>query len=144
MSELNIWTDGGYCISKGVGAYAYIILDGRKEVMRHAERVVHSTNNRCELMAIIEAVRKLPYGSVVCVNTDSQYCIGVLSGEYKRKKNVDLLGEWDALLRDKGLSVSFNWVKGHSGLRYNEMCDSMCNEAAGCNLNEYRLYFKKK
>lgn len=133
--EYEIWTDGGYNISKGIGAYAFIVLQGNKEVYRYAERVERSTNNRCELMAIINAIKFLPYGSSATVYTDSTYCIGVLDGSFRRKKNLDLMEEWDNTVTGKFLNIGFEWVKGHSGYKYNEMCDSMCNEAAGVDLN---------
>ena len=144
MTEYEIWTDGGYSISNGVGAYAFLVLHGDEEVYRHAEKVERSTNNRCELLAIINAVRLLPDHSSVTIYTDSQYSIGVLTGQFRRKKNTDLLDEWDIIVASKGLSIEFEWVKGHSGNKYNELCDEMCNEAAGCELNDYLLYFNKK
>ena len=144
MIGYKIFTDGGYSISKGVGAYAYIILEGGEEICKNAERVERSTNNRCELIAIINAVRLLRDHSSVTIYTDSQHCIGVLTGQYRRKKNTDLLDEWDIIVASKGLSIEFEWVKGHSGNKYNELCDEMCNEAAGCELNDYLLFFCKK
>ena len=144
MTEYEIWTDGGYSISNGVGAYAFLVLQGNEEVYRHAEKVERSTNNRCELLAIINAVRLLPDHCSATIYTDSQYCIGVLTGQYRRKKNTDILDEWDIIVESKSLNIEFEWVKGHSGNKYNELCDELCNEAAGCYLNDYNLYFSKK
>ena len=144
MTEYEIWTDGGYSISEGVGAYAFIVLQGNEEVYRHAERIEKSTNNRCELLAIINAVRLLPDHCSATIYTDSQYCIGVLTGQYRRKKNTDILDEWDIIVASKSLNIEFEWVKGHSGNKYNELCDELCNEAAGCDLNDYNLYFCKE
>lgn len=144
MSEYHIWTDGGYSISKGIGAFAYIIIKDETIIDKYAERIEHSTNNRCELYAILNAIKTLPESSNAIVFSDSMYCIGVLSGRYDRKKNLDILDEWDKEVKEKKLKVKFQWVKGHSGLEYNEMCDALCNEAAGCDLNDYKLYFKKK
>lgn len=144
MTEYEIWTDGGYSISNGVGAYAFLVLQGNEEVYRNAERVEKSTNNRCELLAIINAVRLLPDHCSATIYTDSQYCIGVLTGQYRRRKNTDILDDWDIIVASKGLDIEFEWVKGHSGNKYNELCDELCNEAAGCDLNDYNLYFSKK
>ena len=130
FADFDIWTDGGYDIATGKGAYSYVILDENGvEVCRHAERVEHSTNNRCELMAVYEALRTIPMGSVVRVHTDSQYAIGVLSHDFRRKKNLDLLEMYDALVWDAALVVHFKWVRGHSGDALNELCDAMCVEA---------------
>lgn len=144
MTEYKIWTDGGYNISRGVGAYAYVILEGNEEISRYAEKVTRSTNNRCELLAIINAIKLLPYSSSVTVFTDSTYCIGVLTGQYRRKKNLDLMEEWDRIITSNFLNIEFEWVKGHSGNKYNEICDEMCNEAAGCDLNDFNLHWNKK
>ena len=144
MTEYEIWTDGGYSISNGVGAYAFLVLQGDEEVYRHAEPGERSTNNRCELLAIINALKFLPFGSSATVYTDSTYCIGVLTGQYRRRKNTDILEEWDRIVISKFLTVEFEWVKAHSGNRYNEICDEMCNEAAGCDLNDFNLYWNKK
>ena len=115
-----------------------------EEICRNAERIEKSTNNRCELLAIINAVRLLPDHCSATIYTDSQYCIGVLTGQYRRKKNNDILDEWDIIVASKSLNIEFEWVKGHSGNKYNELCDELCNEAAGCDLNDYNLYFCKK
>ena len=145
LVEYKIWTDGGYSMKKGIGAFAHIILNSDDiEIDKYAEKVENSTNNRCELNAILSAVKKIPDGSSVRIYTDSQYCIGVMNGEYCRNKNLDILEEWDKVIKEKNLKVKFTWVKGHSGLKYNEMCDAMCNEVAGCDLNDFKLQFKKK
>ena len=68
-------------------------------------------------------------GSVVRVHTDSQYAIGVLSHDFRRKKNLDLLEMYDALVWDAALVVHFKWVRGHSGDALNELCDALCVEA---------------
>ena len=138
MIGYKIYTDGGYSISKGIGAYAFIILEGMDEICRNAERIEKSTNNRCELLAIINAIRLLPDYSSATIYTDSQYCIGVLTGQYRRRKNTDII------VASKGLNIEFEWVKGHSGNKYNELCDELCNEAAGCDLNDYLLFFNKE
>ena len=67
-----------------------------------------------------------------------------MTGQYRRKKNTDILEEWDRIVISKFLTVEFEWVKAHSGNRYNEICDEMCNEAAGCDLNDFNLYWNKK
>lgn len=143
MFDYEIWTDGGYSISCGKGAFAYIILnEAGEEVCRHAERLLHSTNNRCELLAIYNALRVVPMGSRVRVHSDSQYAIGVLSGEYRRNKNIDILEKYDSLVYEMDLDVRFKWVRGHSGDKYNELCDAMCVEVCDCDLDDYRSFTK--
>ena len=129
FASFKIFTDGGYSISKGIGAYAFIILEGEEEICRYAKMVARSTNNRCELLAIVNAVMLVPDHSSVIIYTDSQYCIGVLTGKYRRKKNTDLLDKWDIIVTSKKMNIEFKWVRGHSGDKYNEECDAMCKEA---------------
>lgn len=144
MTEFKIWTDGGYNISKGVGAYAYVILEGNDEICRYAEKVIRSTNNRCELLAIFFALKSLPVDCKAVVHTDSRYCIGVLEGSFRRNKNLDILDMYDKMIMEKGLKVKFKWVRGHSGDRYNELCDSMCQQAAECELGYFLKSSKGK
>ena len=130
-AEYDVYTDGGYDMSRGIGGWAYIVLSGGIEIDRCAGCIERSTNNRAELTAIYNAVITLPVDCCVTVHTDSRYAIGVLSGGYQRKANTDLLDEWDAMIKKRGISVRFEWVKGHSGNEYNEQCDAMCCEACG-------------
>jgi len=140
-----IYTDGGYSNKRNVGAFAYVMLDGDgNEVRRGAWKIENETNNRAELKAIITAVYHLPEQNAdVTVISDSRYALNTLSGEWARNKNTDLFEVWDRVLSQKQPRIEYRWVKGHNGNQYNEICDRMCNEAAGVDLNaEFEKYKK--
>ena len=140
-----IYTDGGYSNKRNVGAFAYVMLDGDgNEVRRGAWKIENETNNRAELKAIITAVYHLPETNAdVTVNSDSMYALNTLSGKWSRNANTDLFEAWERVLAQKQPRIVYNWVKGHNGDRYNEICDEMCNAAAGMDLNvEFEKYKK--
>ena len=78
-------------------------------------------------------------GRPVTVNIDSQYvkngittwikgwkAKGWKTADKKPVKNQDLWIQLDELNKD--LNVNWNWVKGHAGVEYNEICDQLCQE----------------
>lgn len=133
-----LYTDGGYSMNDDLGAFAYVILQDGKEIKRYAQKIAHETNNRAEIKAIMEGVRSLPDKSHITVYSDSQYAIGVLSGGYKAKANTDLVYEYKKMVRTRGLKIEYRWVRGHNGNKWNELCDTLCNDAAGIDLNSHR------
>ena len=121
---LEIYTDGCCIGNPGKGGYA-AVLNG-KEIGGGC--VGETTNNRMEIMGIVAALDYLflerPNGCTIY--SDSKYAIGVISGSYKAKSNLDLV----SLAKQKldnvktiGTIVNFEWVRGHSGVYGNEMAD---------------------
>ncbi len=140
MNEIKIFTDGGCSGNPGPGGWAYVILadGGQKEV---SGGDADTTNNRMELTAVISALRdiysmKLWKNRRIQLYTDSQYVKngitqwinnwirnGWKTAAKKPVKNQDL---WQDLQKEsERLEVQWNWVKGHAGNTYNELCDSM-------------------
>jgi ribonuclease HI len=146
--QVKIFTDGGCSGNPGPGGWAYVIVletpQGAKIAARDMGAERETTNNRMELAAVIEALRAfkamegVPRRARVC--TDSQYVQKGISewiNQWKRNgwktsgkkpvKNTDLWMELDALAA--ALSPGWEWVRGHAGNEYNELCDSMTQEA---------------
>ena len=123
-----IYSDCGYHLGRNEGAYAYIILRGEQIVGKKAVAFTHETSNRGELMAVIDAVDSCPHGARLEVRSDSQYVVNTLSGEWRHRTNDDLFVRWKKLVARKKLKITLTWVRGHSGDKYNEMCDAMCDE----------------
>lgn len=120
------WTDGACEPNPGWGGWGVSIVspDGAAPIEDcGGER--ETTNNRMELLAIIEALRRSPRDAPVVVCTDSQLCLLCAVGRWKRKTNLDL---W-AALRDEceGRVVVFEWHRGHVGTIGNERADELAS-----------------
>lgn len=137
MKEIKIYTDGGCSGNPGPGGWAAVILDGGSEYRYHGGAKL-TTNNRMELLAAINGLKqsKQFLNSAFTVYTDSQYLQkgitewirGWKARGWKTSggdpvKNKDLWVELDDL--NKELCPSWEWVKGHAGDTYNEICDAL-------------------
>ena len=139
-----VYTDGGCDLKKnGIGAWALIAVPPGKTVEHAVCRsgaLLGTTNNRMELLAVINALEEVEIGPRVIITTDSEYvCKGAsmwVDGWVKKGwktyagapvKNRDL---WEKLMALRDLhNVRFDWVKGHAGNPLNEMCDTLCTAA---------------
>ena len=140
---LIIYTDGGCSGNPGPGGWGAVIIDGQKETCISGGEAA-TTNNRMELMAAISALEMVSSSPDLCkrkvsVYSDSQYVKnGITAWIFNWKKNgwrtaskkpvlnKDLWLRLDAAY--SALSVEWNWVKGHAGITYNELCDRLCKE----------------
>jgi ribonuclease HI len=122
------YTDGACSGNPGAGAWAYRLEwpDGSVDEAVGGERM--TTNNREELKAVREALRAFRARAGgdaswrIVVRTDSMGVINWLTGQWKRKKNLDLYPDIDALLDSR---VRFEYVRGHSGEPGNERVDEL-------------------
>lgn len=122
---VDIYTDGACSGNPGPGGWGAIVIDdGNKRVLRGGDDP--TTNNRMEMLAVIEGLRSVPKSSQVTIHTDSTYVINTMTKGWKRKANQDL---W-AMLDDQVYArrVSWQWVRGHSGHVLNEEADSVAFE----------------
>ena len=145
MKEITIYTDGGCHGNPGPGGWAIVVIaDGVAKQLSGGEKM--TTNNRMELKAIIAALHHIPATNAsVLVRSDSQYALYTLNKSWSRKTNTDLFPIHDKIVAEKNLDVTYEWVKGHSGNKFNEICDQLCSEAAGVDLNaEYEFYKQLK
>ena len=132
MSTLHIYTDGACSGNPGPGGAAAVAVLGH-DTLRFWQGYRRTTNNRMELAAIILALRNAKDDLVeahdsITIHTDSQVAYGGLALGWKRKANLDLWNEIDALLRDlgkNGVTVTFEKVKGHAGEEWNELADKL-------------------
>jgi len=140
-NEIIVYTDGGCSGNPGPGGWGIVVIaDGQEKQLSGGDKL--TTNNRMELSAAIAAlsvIKNTPQfaGRSVIVNIDSQYVkngITTWISGWKKKgwitagkdpvKNQDLWMMLDEL--NSALNVKWNWVKGHAGIKYNEICDSLC------------------
>ena len=68
------------------------------------------TNNRMELLAIVQAVRMCHEDSKITLYSDSEYSVGVLSGKKHAHVNTDLIKEYNKIVSDKKLHVHFEYI----------------------------------
>jgi ribonuclease HI len=145
-TPLKIYTDGGCSGNPGPGGWAFVMVletfQGHKILTEESGSEKDTTNNRMELTAVIESLRTLRTMSPqkAAIYTDSQYVqkgITEWIGKWKRNswrtsdkkpvKNQDLWIELDSLTAE--FSLDWVWVRGHSGIDYNERCDRLTQEA---------------
>lgn len=133
-SNYIIYTDGGCAINPGGpgGCAAVIINTETGEYKTLSEGYVSTTNNRMEMQAIILALNAVDVKNLT-VYSDSTYVIKTMNGQFSKKKNKDLWAKISAAT--KGKHITWEWIRGHNGDQYNEMCDALCTEAMnGSNL----------
>lgn len=143
MNEVIIYTDGGCSGNPGPGGWGVVVIfNGEARQLSGGEK--NTTNNRMELTAAINAlsiVKNTPdfKNHKITINIDSQYVKngitvwikgwklkGWKTADKKPVKNQDLWIQLDEL--NSALNVSWNWVKGHAGIEYNEICDQLCQK----------------
>ena len=139
VPSVNIYTDGACSGNPGPGGWgAVVVLDGVQEDFLGGE--AHTTNNRMEMMAAIQALEKLPKQCQVDLFTDSMYVRdglnrwmpnwkknGWLTADKKPVKNKDLWQRLDAIQEKH--AITWHWVKGHSGHVMNERADDLARSA---------------
>lgn len=109
----------------GEGGAAFIVLQDERQFAHRAKGFLNTTNNRMEILAIISAVNSVPDGSSILVKTDSRIAITAFEKQRKNAANHDLIELFAKV--SQGKCVSFEWVKGHNGDKWNEFCDETAN-----------------
>ena len=129
-TEIRLFTDGACSGNPGPGGWAALLMWHDRERMLSGYEP-ETTNNRMELMAVIEGLRAIKRHDVpVRVWTDSTYVQKGISEwitawkkkNWKKVKNVELWQELDQLVARFG-DIQFHHVYGHSGHEENERCD---------------------
>ncbi len=137
MSVVEIYTDGACKGNPGVGGWGALLrARGVEKELFGGE--ADTTNNRMELMAVIEALRALSRSCDAVVYTDSSYVQkgisewihgwkrnGWRTSDRKPVKNADLWLMLDELARQH--RVEWKWVRGHAGHPENERADALAN-----------------
>jgi len=137
MDKIEIYTDGACKGNPGVGGWGALLVAGDKEKeMCGGEK--ETTNNRMELMAVIQALGALKRPCHITLHTDSQYVLkgitewitgwkakGWKTASKAPVKNVDL---WQALDAAQSThKIEWRWVRGHTGHHGNERADQLAN-----------------
>ena len=138
--RVTLYTDGACSGNPGIGGYGGILIYG--DVQReYSDSALETTNNRMEVLAVIEGLKRLKYPCIVDVYSDSAYTVNAfLNGWiYAWKKNnwkkadgkpvlnVDLWEELYALTQMH--EVTFHKVAGHADNALNNRCDELARGA---------------
>ncbi len=140
---VTIFTDGACSGNPGPGGYGAILKYGKitKEISGCEKE---TTNNRMEMMAVIQALRQLKRPCKVLVITDSSYVIKGMTQWIKgwikhnwmtsQKKPVLNRDLWEILLQmNQYHHIEWKWIKGHQGQIENERCDELArNKIRDC------------
>ena len=136
---IKIYTDGACKGNPGIGGWGALLVHNEQSI-EIFDGELETTNNRMELMAVIEALKHATsMNDDVQIYTDSSYVQkgiqewihnwkmnGWRSSNKKPVKNQDLWQELDRL--NSSLKVEWFWVKGHAGHPGNERADFLANE----------------
>ena len=140
MSDvIEVFTDGACRGNPGPGGWGVLLRYNNHEKRLYGAEA-ETTNNRMELMAVIQALESLKRDCKVKLTSDSQYVLKGITEwmeNWKKRnwktaakkpvKNVDL---WQRLDQARQIhDIEWHWVKGHSGHIENEIADELANQA---------------
>jgi ribonuclease HI len=139
VNEVVIYTDGACKGNPGPGGWGVLLRSGAtQKELYGGER--ETTNNRMELMAVIQALQALKRPCAVTLYLDSLYVLkgmtewlpgwkakGWRTADKKPVKNVELWQQLDDLVANKGHVIDWKWVRGHNGDPGNERADELAN-----------------
>ena len=150
IEDVTIYTDGACSPNPGKGGFGTVLkCKGKRRELSGGYR--HTTNNRMEILAVINALKALKYPCRVKLHTDSRYVSDSITKGWAKKwqsngwrksnkkpaLNQDL---WRQLLELCDLhEVEMIWVRGHNGNMENERCDQLAvkaREQAGLPVDE--------
>lgn len=134
-----IYTDGACKGNPGPGGWGAWLSTGAHEKELFGGEP-QTTNNRMELMAVIQALEALKRPCAITLYLDSQYVLkgitewlpgwkakGWRTASKQPVKNAELWRRLDDLLAQGGHTVDWRWVRGHNGDPGNERADALAN-----------------
>ena len=140
MNPVQIYTDGACKGNPGPGGWGVLLraANGQEKELFGGE--LETTNNRMELMAVIQALQALKRPCAVALYLDSEYVRkgitewihgwrtkGWRTASKQPVKNADLWQTLDALVYQGAHQIEWHWVKGHAGHADNERADALAN-----------------
>ena len=156
--KVKIYTDGACANNPGEGGFGIILMyqtsDNKTVSKEFSKGYKLTTNNRMELLAVIEALNILKKPCEVELYSDSKYVVDAINqgwlDNWQAKnwklntknpvKNIDLWEEY--LISQKPHDIKFIWVKGHNDNEFNEKCDKLAVQARSSDNLEDDLGYK--
>lgn len=140
VNSIDVYTDGACKGNPGPGGWGVLLKAGSTEKELFGGEL-NTTNNRMEMMAVIEALAALKRPCAVTLHVDSQYVLkgmtewlpgwkakGWRTSTKQPVKNVDLWQRLDSLVAGSGHTITWRWVRGHNGDPGNERADQLANK----------------
>ena len=135
MSGIRVFSDGGYRMHLGKGAWAFIVVKDDEVICKQSGLVFDSTNNRCEYTAILRAIEWIGVSELDVHNcdvelvSDSQLVIKQITGEWK-VNDMELLRLKSRIMVEGrkvfgDCVVKFTWNSRES--EWTRVCDKMCD-----------------
>ena len=143
--KVSIYTDGACANNPGRGGYGIVLMyekqDGSLIQKNLSKGFELTTNNRMELLAVIDALSALKTPCDIKLYSDSKYVVDAINQKWLEGwqaknwklntknpvKNIDL---WKKLLDVmQKHKIEFIWVKGHASNEFNNLCDKLAVEA---------------
>jgi len=151
VNIIEAFTDGACRGNPGAGGWGVLLRQQNKETELYGGEL-DTTNNRMELLAAIMALESLPLASNVRLTTDSKYVqqgitewiVNWIQRDWKTAnkepvKNVNLWKRLYAISQQH--EVDWQWIKGHSGHRENEIADTLANKGIDSILNPNKIAY---
>jgi ribonuclease HI len=132
-------TDGAVSGNPGPGGWAVVFSQGDKAIAEYSGSEANTKNNRMELTAVREAIRRAPRGVRLDIVTDSRNVIGWLSQGWKRNdptiaalsREIDTLRDGRAFdVGNPEGGIQYCHVLGHQGDKFNERADHLAKSAS--------------
>ena len=120
--EVLAYCDGACSGNPGPAALG-VVIRGRGRELRLGEYLGQGTNNIAELSAILRVLQEAPEGPLT-IYSDSSYAIGLLTKNWKPKKNKELVAELREAYDQRG-DTELVYVPGHAGVPLNELADQL-------------------
>jgi len=140
VNPIEIYTDGACKGNPGPGGWGVLLKHGTNEKELFGGEP-STTNNRMEMMAVIQALTALKKPCDITLFLDSQYVLkgitewipgwkakGWRTASKQPVKNVDLWQQLDQLVQESGHRIDWRWVRGHNGDPGNERADALANQ----------------
>lgn len=134
---IRMWTDGSCPFNPGPGGWGLVVVEDGEIVAKLHGGEAETTNNRMELMAVIEAMRfarrQFP-GQPVEIISDSEYVVkGTTEWMAKWKSRgwrkggggIKNLAHWKEIDQLYTPNMTLTWVRGHDGDEMNELADHL-------------------
>ena len=131
---IKVFTDGACSGNPGIGGWGVVILINDSDPIFLKGGEIQTTNNQMELTATIKALKYFKEHQLITLITDSKYVKdgieswianwkknGWRTTSKKPVKNKELWVELDSQIAKH--NITWKWVKGHAGDRYNEKAD---------------------